>query len=66
MVGLNIVDTAEKLESRVSLHAVALAQLLLLGAVNLCERNVLVLELSSGLFVLGGEGLAVAAPGCED
>jgi len=66
LVGLDIVGTAEQLESRVSLHAVALAQLLLLGAVNLCERNLLVLELSSGLLVLGGEGLAVAAPGRED
>jgi len=66
LVGLDIVGAAEDLESGVSLYAVALAQLLLLGAVNLCERNVLVLELGSGLFVLGSEGLAVAAPGCED
>lgn len=61
-----VVDTAEDLESGVSLDAVALAQLLLLGAVDLCEGNILVLELGGGLFVLGSEGLAVSAPGSED
>ena len=66
LVGLDVVDAAEQLKGRVSLHAVALAQLLLLGAVDLCKGNVLVLQLGSGLLVLGGEGLAVTAPGCED
>jgi hypothetical protein len=66
LVRLVVVDTAEDLESGVSLDAVALAQLLLLGAVNLCEGNVLCLELGSGLFVFGSEGLAVSAPGSED
>jgi len=61
-----VVGAAEDLERGVSLYTEALAQLLLLGAVNLCEGNVLVLELSSGLLVLGSEGLAVATPWCED
>jgi hypothetical protein len=66
LVGLDIVGAAEDLESGVSLYSVALAQLLLLGAVDLGERDSLVLELGSGLLVLGSEGLAVAAPGRED
>ena len=66
LVRLVVVDTAEDLESGVSLDTIALAQLLLLGAVNLCEGNVLGLELGSGLFVFGSEGLAVSAPGSED
>lgn len=66
LVGLVVVDTTEDLESGVSFNAIALAQLLLLSAVNLCEGNVLVLELGSSLLVLGRKGLAVSAPGSED
>lgn len=66
LVGLDVLGATEDLESRVSLHAVALAQLLLLGAVDLGEGDVLVLEGSGGLLVLGREGLAVTAPGRED
>jgi hypothetical protein len=45
---------------------VVLAEVGLLSAVDLGESDVLLLEGSSGLLVLGGKGLAVAAPGSED
>lgn len=66
MVGLDVLGAAEDLEGRVALDAEALAEVLLLGAVDLGERDVLVLERGGGLLVLGSERLAVAAPWCED
>jgi hypothetical protein len=45
---------------------VVTAEVGLLGAVNLGHSNVLLLEGSGGLLVLGCESLAVSAPGGED
>lgn len=57
------VKATEDLERRVSLDAVLLAEVGLLGAVDLCELDVLALELGGCFLILGSEGLAVAAPG---
>lgn len=43
-----------------------LAEVSLLDTVDLGELDALVLESRSSLLVLGGESLAVAAPGSED
>jgi hypothetical protein len=45
---------------------VVLAEVGLLGAVNLGQSNVLLLESCGGLLVLGCKCLAVSAPGGED
>lgn len=66
LVGGDIVRAAEDLESGVALDAILLAEILLLGAVDFGEGDLLVFERRGGFFVLGGEGFAVAAPGCED
>jgi hypothetical protein len=60
-VGRDVLLSTEDLESRVSLNAIILAELRLLCAVNLDERNVLLLEGCGSLLVLGSESLAVAA-----
>lgn len=65
-VGRDILGATEDLEGGVALDAVLLAQVGLLGAVDLDEGDVLLLERRGGRLVLGGEGLAVAAPGRED
>lgn len=65
-VGLGVLGTTENLESRVAIDRVVAAQVLLHGAVNLGHRDVLALQLGSGLLILGGEGLAVTAPGCVE
>ncbi len=62
----DVVKTTEDLEGRVTLDAVILAEIGLLSAVDLGEPDVLLLESGSSLLVLGGEGLAVTAPGSED
>lgn len=68
VVGRDVILAAEDLERRVALDAVLLAQIGLLGAVNLGELDVRVLGLEGRgrLLVLGGKGLAVAAPGGVD
>lgn len=65
-VGSDVVKTTEDLEGGVTLNAVGLAEVSLLSAVDLGEADVLLLEGGGSLLVLGGEGLAVAAPGSED
>jgi hypothetical protein len=65
-VGGDGLEAAEDLEGRVTLNAILLAEVGLLSAVNLGELDVLLLEGGGSLLVLGGEGLAVAAPGSED
>lgn len=65
-VGRDIVKTSEDLESGVALDTVVLAEVGLLGAVNLGQSNVLLLESCGGLLVLGCKCLAVSAPGGED
>lgn len=66
LVGGDVLQTTEDLEGRVTLNTVLLAELRLLCAVNLDELDVLLLQGRGGLFVFWGEGLAVAAPWCED
>ena len=66
LVGRDVLGAAEDLQGRVAFDAKLLAEVLLLGAVDFGECNVLVLERCGGLFVLGREGFAVAAPWCED
>lgn len=65
-VGSDIVKATEDLEGGVTLDALVFAEVGLLGAVNLGELDVLLLESCGGLLVLGGEGLAVTAPGSKD
>jgi hypothetical protein len=65
-VGSDVLKATEDLEGGVTLNTVILAEVGLLSAVDLGESDVLLLEGSSSLLVLGGEGLAVAAPGSED
>lgn len=65
-VGSNVLKAAEDLEGGVTLNAVVLAEVGFLSAVDLGELDVLLLEGSGSLLVLGGESLAVAAPGSED
>ena len=65
-VGADVIRATEDLEGRVTLNTVLLAEVGLLGAVDLCELDVLLLEGGGGLLVLGGEGLAVTTPGSED
>lgn len=65
-VGLDVLEATEDLESGVALNTVVAAEVLLLGAVDLGESDVLLLEAGGSLLVLGGEGLAVTAPGSED
>lgn len=65
-VGSDVVKATEDLEGGVTLNAVGLAEVSLLSAVDLGEADVLLLEGGGSLLVLGGEGLAVAAPGSED
>lgn len=66
LVGRHVFGAAEDLEGRVALDAIFLAEILLGGAVDLCELDGFVFEAGRGFFVLGGKGFAVAAPGCED
>lgn len=65
-VGGDIVEASEDLEGRVALDTVVTAEVGLLGAVNLGQSNVLLLEGCGGLLVLGCKSLAVSAPGGED
>jgi hypothetical protein len=65
-VGSDIVKATEDLEGGVTLDALVFAEVGLLSAVNLGKLDVLLLESCGGLLVLGGEGLAVAAPGSKD
>jgi len=62
----DIVWSPEHLEGWVSLDTVVLAKFRLFRAVDLRERDVLLLKSGSSLLVLWGKGLAVAAPWCED
>lgn len=66
LVGGDVIQAAEDLEGGVALHAEGLAEIGLLCAVNLGELDVLLLQCSGSLLVLGGKGLAVAAPRGED
>jgi hypothetical protein len=45
---------------------VLLAEISLVDTVDLGKLDVLVLQRSSSFLILGGESLAVAAPGSED
>jgi hypothetical protein len=65
-VGSDILKATEDLEGGVTLDAMVFAEVGLLSAVNLGELDVLLLEGCSGLLILGGEGLAVTAPGSKD
>jgi hypothetical protein len=65
-VGSDILKATEDLEGGVTLDALVFAEVGLLSAVNLGELDVLLLEGCSGLLILGGEGLAVTAPGSKD
>jgi hypothetical protein len=65
-IGRDVLRAAEDLEGGVALDAVLLAEILLLSAVDLDERNVLLLQRSRSRLVLGRKGLAVAAPWRED
>lgn len=65
-VRLHVLGAAEDFEGRVALDAVALAEVLLLGAVDLGERDGLLFERCGCFLVLGREGFAVAAPRRED
>lgn len=65
-VGSDVLEATEDLEGGVTLNTVVLAEVGLLSAVDLGESDVLLLEGSGSLLVLGGEGLAVTAPGSED
>ena len=66
LVGGDVVKATEDLEGRVALDAELRAEVGLLRAVDLGELDVLLLEGRGSLLVLGGQGLAVAAPGGED
>lgn len=66
LVGGDGIEATEDLEGRVTLNTVLLAELSLLSAVDLGELDVLLLEGGGSLLVLGGKGLAVAAPRGED
>lgn len=59
-------QTTEDLERWVTLNAICLAEFTLLCAVDLSQLDRLLLQRSSGLFVLRREGLAVTTPGSED
>ena len=65
-IGSDVVGATEDLEGGVALNAILLAQLGLLCAVDLDERDVLLLECCGRLLVLGRERLAVTAPRGED
>lgn len=65
-VGGDIVKATEDLEGGVALDTVVGAELLVLGAVDLDELDALLGEGGSGLLVLRGQSLAVAAPGSVD
>lgn len=65
-VGSNVVEATEDLEGGVALNTVLLAEVGLLSAVDLGKLDVLLLQRGGSLLVLGGEGLAVAAPWGED
>lgn len=65
-VGRDVVRATEDLEGRVTLNTIVFAEISLLSAVDLGELDVLLLEGGGSLLVLGGEGLAVAAPGGVD
>jgi len=62
LVGRDVVEATEDLESGVALNAVLLAEIGLLCAVHLRQLDALLLELCCGILVLWGERLAVAAP----
>lgn len=51
---------------RVSLDALGLAELSMLNAVDFCKLDVLFLEGSGGLLVVGGKSFAMAAPGGKE
>lgn len=61
-----VVKATEDLQGGVALNTKLLAQIGLLGAVHLNELDILLLQGGGSLLVLGGEGLAVTAPGGED
>ena len=60
------VEASEDLESWVTLNAILLTQFRFFCAVDLCQWDILLLELCSGFFVLGSQSLAVATPGSKD
>jgi hypothetical protein len=66
LVGGDVVQATEHLESRVSLNAMLLAKIGLFCAVDLYELDILLLERRGSLLVLRREALAVAAPGGID
>jgi hypothetical protein len=65
-VGSNVVGATEDLEGGITLDSIGGAELGFFGAVDLSELDVLLLQRRSSLLVLGGEGLAVTAPGSVD
>lgn len=62
----NVVETSEDLESWVTLNAILLTQFRFFCAVDLCQWDILLLELCSSFFVLWSESLAVATPWSKD
>ena len=57
---------SEDLECRVPIDLQVRAEVCLLSAVDLCELNVLLLQLGGGLFIFRCQGLAVTAPWCKN
>mmetsp|Transcript_17503 Transcript_17503/g.44602 ORF Transcript_17503/g.44602 Transcript_17503/m.44602 type:complete len:351 (+) Transcript_17503:288-1340(+) len=55
--------TFEKLQGWETTNALCLSNSLVLGAINLGDENVLILELSCQDFVLGSQSLAMSTPG---
>jgi hypothetical protein len=65
-VRLDVIWATEDLDGRIALDAIVFAQITLGCAVNLDERDVLLLQCGGGFLILGSQGLAVTAPGCEE
>lgn len=65
-VRLGILRAPENLHGRVTLDPIISAQVLFGSAVDLDERDVLPLQFGGSLLILGGQSLAMTAPGGKE
>jgi hypothetical protein len=69
-VRFDVVKAPEDFDGRIAFNAILFAKIALSCAVDLGQRDVLLLQRCRGLFVLWSKGFAVSAPGgkelCED